>query len=137
MICPSCNTPNRDDAKFCKKCRFDFHSSAEMAKVPEAAMVNQLSTPAQEGVNEVEDISQAPTQIISPQQMIAFHANLWQKDVEQEHHGSPSDAGGEQPEEHSAELPAQVPAPTSEPMPMPPVQDEIITTDDKSADGTK
>ena len=87
MICPSCNTPNRDDAKFCKKCRYDFHSSAEMAKVPEAAMVNQISASAQEGVNEVEDISQAPTQIISPQQMIAFHANLWQKDVEQEHHG--------------------------------------------------
>src|ERR1700694_3131112 len=112
MICPSCNTPNRDDAKFCKKCRFDFHSKAEMAKVPEAAMVNQLSAPAQEGVNAVEDISQAPTQIISPQQMIAFHANLWQKDMEQGRQGSPATAGGNQSEEHSAELPAQVPAPS-------------------------
>ena len=128
MICPSCNTPNRDDAKFCKKCRYDFHSAAEMAKVPEAAMVNQMSVSAQEGVNEVEDISQAPTQIISPQQMIAFHANLWQKDVEQEHKNAPSAVVGAQPGEHSAELPEQVPAPAPEPMPMPthtpPLQDE-------------
>jgi len=90
-----------------------------MAKVPEAAMVNQISAPAQEGVNAVEDISQAPTQIISPQQMIAFHANLWQKDIEQEHQASPSAAPGDQPEEQSAELPAQVPTPAPEPMPMP------------------
>ena len=128
MICPSCNTPNRDDAKFCKKCRFDFHSSMDMAKVPEAAMVNHTSAPAQEGVNEIEDISQAPTQIISPQQMIAFHANLWQKDVEQEQQGSPSAVGGDQPKEHSAELPAQVPAAAPEPMPTPSVQDESASS---------
>src|SRR6266702_1216683 len=28
MLCPTCNTPNRDDAKFCKKCGHSFHTEA-------------------------------------------------------------------------------------------------------------
>ncbi len=135
MICPSCNTPNRDDAKFCKKCRYDFHASAVKAKVPEAVMVNQLSAPAQGGVNEVEDISQAPTQIISPQQMMAFHANLWQKDGEQDHQGTPSAVVGAEPEGHNAELPAQVPSPDPTPMPMPQLQDEAAPVVTKQSEG--
>src|SRR5205823_5991723 len=79
MICPSCNTPNRDDAKFCKKCGQPLRT--EVAKVPEAAGVNQI--PVQESTDTAEDISTAPTQIISPQQMMAFHASRWQKDLEQ------------------------------------------------------
>jgi serine/threonine protein phosphatase PrpC len=81
MTCPSCNTPNRDDAKFCKKCGQPLR--AEVAKVPETAGVNQTPVPVQESMNAAEDISTAPTQIISPQQMMAFHASRWQKDMEQ------------------------------------------------------
>src|SRR4051794_8784053 len=81
MTCPSCNTPNRDDAKFCKKCGQPLR--AEVAKVPETAGVNQTPVAVQESMNTGEDISTAPTQIISPQQMMAFHASRWQKDLEQ------------------------------------------------------
>src|SRR6266516_2177939 len=81
MICPSCNTPNRDDAKFCKKCGQPLRTEA--AKVPEAAAVSQAATPVQENMNTAEDISTAPTQIISPQQMMAFHASRWQKEMGQ------------------------------------------------------
>ena len=131
MVCPSCHTVNRDDARFCKKCRHEFHTQTEVSKVPEAAMVNQVSTPTstptptpgQEDVAANEDISQAPTQIISPQQMMAFHANLWQKDLEQgEQHGSSSATPEEQPEANSAELPIQLPTPTPPDAPTPSVQ---------------
>src|SRR5947209_11599238 len=80
MICPSCDTPNRDDAKFCKKCGHAFRTTD--AKVPEAASVSQASTTAPEDVSLAEDPSLAPTQIISPQKMLAFHANRWQKEQE-------------------------------------------------------
>jgi serine/threonine protein phosphatase PrpC len=82
MICPSCNTPNRDDAKFCKKCGQAIHSEANVAS--EAARISSTPAPGQENIIAADDISFAPTQIISPQQMIAFHAGRWQKEQEQE-----------------------------------------------------
>ncbi|MFL5706666.1 MAG: protein phosphatase 2C domain-containing protein [Ktedonobacteraceae bacterium] len=80
MICPSCDTPNRDDAKFCKKCGHSFRTEA--AKIPEAAQVSQNSTSTQENAATAEDISLAPTQIISQEQMLAYHAMRWRQDVE-------------------------------------------------------
>src|SRR5260221_1482860 len=82
MICPSCDTPNRDDAKFCKKCGHSFRTEA--VKVPEAAQVSQNSTSTWENAGTAEDISLAPTQIISQEQMLAYHATRWRQDVEQE-----------------------------------------------------
>src|SRR6266496_1216456 len=79
MICPSCDTPNRDDAKFCKKCGHSFRTEA--AKAPEVAQVSSNATSTSTPENDAEDISLAPTQIISPQQMMAFHATRWQQDV--------------------------------------------------------
>jgi len=44
MLCPTCNTPNRDDAKFCKKCGYSFHTETAhtlaaggQANIPSAA----------------------------------------------------------------------------------------------------
>lgn len=82
MNCPSCNTPNRDDAKFCKGCGQRF--SPASTQVPEAVAVNQAQTPAQVNSISAEDLSQAPTLIVTPEQMVAFHARRWQQEVERE-----------------------------------------------------
>src|SRR2546429_7872539 len=112
MICPSCNTTNRDDAKFCKKCGQPLRTEA--AKVPEAAAVSQAATPVQENMNTAEDISTAPTQIISPQEMVAFHVSRWQKDLEQEQSNAPANHGAQtitaaDQASGAADMPAQQP----------------------------
>jgi serine/threonine protein phosphatase PrpC len=81
MLCPSCNAPNRDDAKFCKKCGQPLR--VEATKIPEAAVVSQVSAPVQEQTD-AEDFSSAPTQIISPQQMVEYHNRRWQQELERE-----------------------------------------------------
>ena len=82
MNCPSCNTPNRDDAKFCKGCGQRF--SPAPTQVPEAVAVNQGQTPAQVNSSGAEDPSLAPTLILTPEQMVAFHARRWQQEAERE-----------------------------------------------------
>lgn len=76
MVCPSCNTYNRDDAKFCKKCGHSFP-----AETPEA---DQASASAPEASAEgiVDDPSLAPTQILTAEQMMAFHRRRWQREEE-------------------------------------------------------
>ena len=81
MLCPSCNTPNRDDAKFCKKCGQSFH--VETAQVPQVAAVSQVPAPVQEQMD-ADDLSSAPTQIISPQKMLEIHSRRWQQELERE-----------------------------------------------------
>ena len=84
MICPSCSIPNRDDAKFCKKCGHPLRPEAPRVEV---AAVSQTSAPAQERgewTNPADDPSLTPTQIISQQQMTAFHQRLWQKEKQEE-----------------------------------------------------
>jgi serine/threonine protein phosphatase PrpC len=73
MICPVCNAANRDDAKFCKKCGQSLHPAPV-----KAAVVNQAVASEAE-----EDISLAPTQIISPEQMMKMQARHWQREAEQ------------------------------------------------------
>jgi serine/threonine protein phosphatase PrpC len=76
MVCPSCDTYNRDDAKFCKKCGHSFP-----AGTPEAA---QVFAPAQEASTDgnLDDPSLAPTQILTAEQMMAFHRRRWQREEE-------------------------------------------------------
>src|SRR5579859_1123255 len=84
MLCPSCNSLNRDDAKFCKKCGQSFRVEAtEAPKAAEVAVVSQGASPIQEHTD-IDDLSSAPTQIISPQQMIEFHNRRWQQELERE-----------------------------------------------------
>src|SRR5260221_14102162 len=94
MVCPSCNTPNRDDAKFCKRCGQPLHSQQAIAS--ENGLSNEVqesSEPVQEKVREpgyapvqdVEDISIPPTLILTPEKMIAYHPRRWQEELDQEH----------------------------------------------------
>jgi serine/threonine protein phosphatase PrpC len=105
MLCPSCHTQNRDNAKFCKGCGLSFPAEqveTEQAQVApgqapaptgqaEASVVAALpSTNANGGQD---DISNAPTLILTPQEMTAYHARRWQQELAQE-------------QEHSQQAPA-------------------------------
>src|SRR5690349_9291785 len=105
MLCPSCHTQNRDNAKFCKGCGLSF--PAEQVET-EQAQVAPVQTPAPTGQAEAsvvaalpstnanggqDDISNAPTLILTPQEMTAYHARRWQQELAQE-------------QEHSQQAPA-------------------------------
>lgn len=108
MLCPSCNTPNRDDAKFCKGCGHPLHAQqaapAEAAAAdyapatsvatqeapgpvpdtPVAAQEAMEPVPAQMGAGEEEDVSMIPTLILTPEKMAAYHSRRWQQDQQAE-----------------------------------------------------
>jgi serine/threonine protein phosphatase PrpC len=140
MFCPSCHTPNRDNAKFCKKCGLPFVSEIDdnlpvsaqsevatlaaapptpaessSASTPSAAQVpaeNELEkeeaaapdalpshdvstqntivdqmasasppSPSSERSGGEEDIALAPTQILSPEKMMAYQTRRWQQEM--------------------------------------------------------
>ena len=131
MLCPSCHTANRDDAKFCKKCRYDFSSQSQQeARVPEAVMAQNSTSATAEGSDASDDISQAPTQIISPEKMMALHASRWQQELEQVQQSSPTSTD----EASSPGSDMELPAPTPEAAPMPPPQNEGVQAGTNSAE---
>ncbi len=127
MFCPSCNTQNRENAKFCKVCGYSFTTDAAKAgsspgttgdtqsatsaqdgpgiaasnpasasevvgtQEPEAVTTSPAIPVRTEGIPE-DDISLAPTQILSPQEMVAFQSRRWQHEVEREQQISGEDA---------------------------------------------
>src|SRR5437764_8375871 len=96
MLCPSCHTQNRDNAKFCKSCGLSFPAEQGGTEQPQAAPVqvpappdqaeaSVATVPASTETNAAEeDISLAPTLVLTPQEMMAYHARRWQHDMEQE-----------------------------------------------------
>lgn len=111
MLCPSCHTENRDNARFCKKCGLHFNDDqfaqalpeqpAEMAKpidaqpasspAPSEASSPQVGSTAAQSINgnsSIDDISQAPTQFLTPQRMIEYHRQKWEQDLEREKHST-------------------------------------------------
>ncbi len=106
MLCPSCHAQNRENAKFCKVCGWSFTSEtvaegiqvqgdapnvtiagqADVTANPssEPTLLNQSTTSRSTSVSETEDVSLAPTQILTPQQMMAYHMRRWQQEIEQQ-----------------------------------------------------
>lgn len=69
MLCPSCYTGNRDDAKFCKGCGKPLQPL--QASLPHVQQ-------------QVEDPALEPTLIISPEKMMAYHQRHWEEAMAQE-----------------------------------------------------
>jgi serine/threonine protein phosphatase PrpC/rRNA maturation endonuclease Nob1 len=112
MICPTCNTANRDDAKFCKVCGRSLATAAVAASggytppaapAPEPAPeVETAPVPSQEE----QDISEEPTLIISPEQMVAYHQRLWRESAPASEDESGSGVQSAEEEPHGAPEPA-------------------------------
>ncbi len=106
MLCPVCHTSNRDNAKFCKGCgrllQVDLASVDQAvastdavettvpstnteaqptpaAEPPASPSQSREESPAQPA-GSAEDPSYAPTQILSQQQMLAYHNRRWQQE---------------------------------------------------------
>jgi serine/threonine protein phosphatase PrpC len=111
MLCPSCHTENRDNARFCKKCGLPLNDEQSAQALPEQTAgttspeaptqltppsspsvstetVEQQTGPAPEqgsnGNNTIDDISQAPTQLLTPERMMEYHRQKWEHDQPQD-----------------------------------------------------
>ncbi|HEX3639732.1 MAG TPA: protein phosphatase 2C domain-containing protein [Ktedonobacteraceae bacterium] len=99
MLCPSCHTLNRDNAKFCKGCgqllAVEIVAAAQTTQPVETlqgAMPSQTQpsdaygsaqpTGAGQQFLDPNDPSLAPTEILTPEQMADFQARRWQRDAE-------------------------------------------------------
>ena len=139
MICPTCNTENRDDAKFCKVCGRSLatatvaasaqHALAEAApaSAPELAADAFPHIPQTPIEEREEDISQEPTLIISPEKMMAFHQRHWLDGMEPLE--PPTASAPAQEDESDASAPTSATASeqqaASEPAASPSGQDEL------------
>jgi serine/threonine protein phosphatase PrpC len=129
MLCPSCNAPNREDAKFCKGCGQPLRAEQASAVVaPEGTAGNspvpEANSPAavatqpsdQQSVagltpEEQENIALAPTLILSPDKVLAYRSRFWKmseeevKEAAQRKEVSAADTLPSQEPAHIADLP--------------------------------
>ena len=132
MLCPSCNAPNREDAKFCKVCGHSLR--VERAEVPEQVSASapawsaspaptseegvqpvaktSPSEPEQEveqSVNGQDDPALAPTLILSPEKVLAYRSRFWTQGEEESSQGAQPSGSGPVREEEVSSHPADQP----------------------------
>jgi serine/threonine protein phosphatase PrpC len=105
MLCPSCHRLNRENARFCKDCGqplvVETVIAAEQAQgtIPTVGVSGQAqgTVPTEAASVPVEDdLSLAPTQVITPAQMMQYHSRRWQQEVAHEQRQVDThDSGGE------------------------------------------
>jgi serine/threonine protein phosphatase PrpC len=132
MICPVCNTPNRDDAKFCKSCGRSLRGGPPPEEIevtiPEAAPPAPPAPaggePAAEEASSAadpNDPSLMPTLILTQERMIEYQSRRWQRELERERarQGQQTSESAEETETPAsvADLPTVLlaPSPTQEP----------------------
>ena len=131
MLCPSCNAPNREDAKFCKGCGQALR--IERAAAPEQVITSAPDVPAQAPASEEkgqqvttpppseselavgqqvsahEDPALAPTLILSPEKVLAYHSRFWAQGEEEARRAAQPDGSGSAGEEERSSHPADQP----------------------------
>ena len=146
MICPTCNTANRDDAKFCKVCGRSLATAnvaASSGYAPSAVPTPAPETePAPVEIHE-DDISQEPTLIISPEKMVAYHQRRWRESAPDPEDESDADIPASPPETESQAAPEPTPSSNGQeaheahdPIPLPPPPPpESLTASDAEMEG--
>ncbi|HEX7736212.1 MAG TPA: protein phosphatase 2C domain-containing protein [Ktedonobacteraceae bacterium] len=144
MFCPSCNAPNREDAKFCKGCGHALQ--VKQAEAPEQVSASAPAAPirpaspapaSEEGVQPVattspsepeqapeppapangqDDPALAPTLILSPEKVLAYRSRFWTQEQEADLQSAPADAssGSEGTPAHPADQPTMIIPPGGE-----------------------
>ena len=131
MFCPSCNAPNREDAKFCKICGHSLR--IEQTGAPEQVVTSAPAAPvspaptSEEGVQPVattspselepvdqpqgnaqEDPALAPTLILSPEKVMAYRSRFWNQGREGEAQAVSPDRSGGEVSSHPADQPTVI-----------------------------